>query len=84
MAADPNVQLVLDCHTDLGESPVWDARTGRLYFVDINEKRIHVYTPADKQHFTIDAPVSSACCMAKSCGGNGRAAHCQAGSALEQ
>ena len=59
MAADPNVQLVLDCHTDLGESPVWDARTGRLYFVDINEKRIHVYTPADKGHFTIDAPVSS-------------------------
>lgn len=58
MAADPNVQLVLDCHTDLGESPVWDARTGRLYFVDINEKQIHVYTPSDKQHFTIDAPVS--------------------------
>lgn len=57
MAADPNVQLVLDCHTDLGESPVWDARTGRLYFVDINEKHIHVYTPGDKQHFVIDAPV---------------------------
>lgn len=64
MTADHSVQLVLDCHTDLGESPVWDARTGRLYFVDINEKRIHVYTPADKNHFTIDAPVSSVSSLA--------------------
>ena len=61
MSANPQVQLVLDCHTDLGESPVWDERTGRLYFVDINEKRIHVYTPETKDHFTIDAPVSSLC-----------------------
>ncbi len=59
MGGDPTVQLVLDCHTDLGESPVWDQRTGRLYFVDISEKHIHVYTPADKTHFVIDAPVSS-------------------------
>lgn len=59
MSADPRVQLVLDCHTDLGESPVWDERTGRLYFVDINEKKIHVFTPENKEHFTIDAPVSS-------------------------
>ena len=58
MGGDPNVKLVLDCHTDLGESPVWDARTGRLYFVDINEKQIHVYTPSDEKHFVIDAPVS--------------------------
>lgn len=58
MSGDPKVQLVLDCHTDLGESPVWDERTGRLYFVDINEKRIHVYHVESKEHFTIDAPVS--------------------------
>ena len=58
MGGDPSVKLVLDCHTDLGESPVWDARTGRLYFVDINEKQIHVYTPSDEKHFVISAPVS--------------------------
>ncbi len=62
MGGDPSVKLVLDCHTDLGESPVWDARTGRLYFVDINEKHIHVYTPQDKNHFVISAPVSSRTC----------------------
>lgn len=37
-------RLVVDAHTDLGESPTWDARTGRLYFVDINKNTIHVYT----------------------------------------
>ena len=60
MSPAPEVKLVLDCHTDLGEGPVWDERTGRLYFVDINEKRIHVYTPeasGDDKHFTIDTPV---------------------------
>jgi len=61
MSANPQVQLVLDCHTDLGESPVWDERTGRLYFVDINEKRIHVYTPETKDHFTIEAPSTVGC-----------------------
>ncbi|KAL0033741.1 hypothetical protein WJX77_003366 [Trebouxia sp. C0004] len=61
MGGDPSVKLVLDCHTDLGESPVWDARTGRLYFVDINEKHIHVYTPQDKNHFVIDAPSTVGC-----------------------
>jgi sugar lactone lactonase YvrE len=37
-------RLVVDAHTDLGESPTWDARTGRLYFVDINKATIHVFT----------------------------------------
>lgn len=59
--AEPQVNLVLDSQTDLGEGPVWDERTGRLYFVDINKQQIHVYTPsaqgADK-HFTISTPVS--------------------------
>jgi hypothetical protein len=36
--------LVVDAHTELGESPTWDARTGRLYFVDINKATIHVFT----------------------------------------
>ncbi|WP_300003012.1 SMP-30/gluconolactonase/LRE family protein [uncultured Cedecea sp.] len=29
----------------LGESPVWDARTGRLYFIDITEGKINVWHP---------------------------------------
>lgn len=62
--AEPQVNLVLDSQTDLGEGPVWDERTGRLYFVDINKQQIHVYTPsaqgADK-HFTISTPSTVGC-----------------------
>lgn len=64
MSPAPEVKLVLDCHTDLGEGPVWDERTGRLYFVDINEMRIHVYTPGatgDDKHFTITTPSTVGC-----------------------
>lgn len=37
----PIVELLLDLHTDLGESIIWDERVQRLYFVDINAKKIY-------------------------------------------
>ena len=40
-SSPPIVELVLDVHTDLGESITWDERTQRLYFVDINSKEIY-------------------------------------------
>ena len=43
-------------NADLGEAPTWDARTQRLFFVDINAKKIHVLQYDTKEHFTIDAP----------------------------
>lgn len=30
----------------LGEGPVWDARTGHLWFVDIKQRQVHRYDPA--------------------------------------
>ena len=42
--------------TDLGEAPTWDARTGRLYFVDINMRAIHVWEAATGEHTTIEGP----------------------------
>lgn len=51
-----DIQLVLDAKTDLGESPAWDARSQRLYFVDIYGKSIHIYDPATKEHVQIDTP----------------------------
>jgi len=36
---------VANTRADLGESPVWDARTGALYFVDITGGRIHRLLP---------------------------------------
>lgn len=37
-----SVSLALDCKTSLGESPFADP-SGRVYFVDINGKRVHWY-----------------------------------------
>src|ERR1044071_7606488 len=36
-----NVELVADTKATLGESPIWDARTQTLYWVDILDKRIY-------------------------------------------
>ncbi|MBL9216778.1 MAG: SMP-30/gluconolactonase/LRE family protein [Opitutaceae bacterium] len=38
--------IVWPLQAPLGEGPMWDARTGRLYFVDIIPGRLHAYEPA--------------------------------------
>jgi sugar lactone lactonase YvrE len=47
-----NVECVLDAKADLGEGPVWDHRTGHLWWVDSTGGSIHRYDPvsgADEQ-----------------------------------
>ncbi|GAB4813394.1 hypothetical protein N2152v2_000440 [Parachlorella kessleri] len=50
MAGEPTCTLALDAKCNLGESPVWDDRTGTVYFVDINENTIHAFRPEDGTH----------------------------------
>src|SRR5258705_12795313 len=40
VAADSPVQCVADVHAVLGEGPVWVAREGALYWVDINARKV--------------------------------------------
>lgn len=40
-----DVELVLDAHAGLGEGPLWDARTGRLHWVDVMAGLVHTYDP---------------------------------------
>lgn len=35
---------------DLGEGPHWDAKTRKLYFVDIFGNSIHQYDPESNKH----------------------------------
>ena len=42
MRDDRGVRKVARVQSELGESPMWDARTGLLYFVDITEGKINV------------------------------------------
>lgn len=48
------VELALDCRCELGEGPIWDDRSGRLLFVDINGHAVHVYDPRSGAHDTHD------------------------------
>lgn len=50
------IEVVVDSKTDLGESPTWDARVQRLYFVDINSNNIHYWDATTKSHVVIEAP----------------------------
>lgn len=44
------VDVAVDCRCELGEGPIWDDRTGRLLFVDINGHAVHVYDPQSGAH----------------------------------
>ncbi|MED2974268.1 SMP-30/gluconolactonase/LRE family protein [Fictibacillus sp. B-59209] len=39
------VELVLDAKATLGEGPSWDSKRHLLYWVDILEKKLHLYNP---------------------------------------
>ncbi|MEP3276717.1 MAG: SMP-30/gluconolactonase/LRE family protein [Stappiaceae bacterium] len=49
-------RVAVPCANDLGESPVWCWRTGRLYWTNIRAKTIHVLSPDTGETWTIDAP----------------------------
>jgi sugar lactone lactonase YvrE len=42
------VELAVDSRDNLGESPVWEARSQRLYWIDINGKRLSAFEPATR------------------------------------
>lgn len=46
--------LLLDAKATLGEGPIWDARENVLWWVDINECRLHRFDPATKNNTTYD------------------------------
>jgi sugar lactone lactonase YvrE len=42
------VELAADCASNLGESPIWEARSQRLYHIDINGRTLLAYEPATR------------------------------------
>src|SRR5437773_5121998 len=45
MAADQDVELLVDARAEIGEGPVWDGERGRLIWVDIAGRLIHEFEP---------------------------------------
>lgn len=48
------MECVWALSTALGEGPLWDSRSGTLWFVDIKQGRIHALDPAGDQRVTLE------------------------------
>ena len=40
-----NAMLILDTRSVLGEGPIWNNEKGQLYWIDIERRQLHIYTP---------------------------------------
>ena len=54
MATVVAANLILDVHAELGEGPIWDPSRRRLFFVDINGRRLHVFDPSTGGHRSME------------------------------
>jgi sugar lactone lactonase YvrE len=62
-------ELVLDARADLGEGPVWDARTRELLWVDIMVGLVHRYDPATGNDIAVDVGQPVGCVVPRARGG---------------
>lgn len=54
---EPKLRYLIDTPLQVGESPVWDDRTGNVWFVDITAPAIFRLAPSGKlDHFPMPAP----------------------------
>lgn len=58
-------ELILDVKATLGEGPSWEQEKKILYWVDILEKKIHVFDPNSKSNRTIEVDQYVGGCCSK-------------------
>ena len=51
-----HIEIALEARAANGESPGWDERRGRLYFVDMRAPALHVFDPRSGRHDWWDMP----------------------------
>jgi sugar lactone lactonase YvrE len=62
-------ELVLDARADLGEGPLWDARTAELLWVDIMAGLLHRFDPATGNDVALDVGQPVGCVVPRASGG---------------
>ena len=68
MAMNDGIEVVTAAGAELGEGPVWDARSGRLAWVDITARLLHLTDP-DGATDTIDVPLPVGAVAPRAAGG---------------
>ena len=63
------VEVVVDAGAHLGESPVWDVRTGRLAWVDILGRRLHRTDPTTGATDSTELPLDIGAIAPRAAGG---------------
>lgn len=53
----PKVELAYKIQAQLGEGPIWSAKTQKLLWVDILDKKLHIYDPAKNENRSLDVPL---------------------------
>ena len=66
---EPGVDVVLAADAELGEGPVWDARSGRLAWVDILGRRVHLTDPRTGETESIEMPLDVGAIAPRAAGG---------------
>ena len=69
MAISDGIEVVTAAGAELGEGPVWDARSGRLVWVDIIAKRIHLTDPVGGGSEVIEVPLHVGAVAPRAAGG---------------
>jgi sugar lactone lactonase YvrE len=65
----PEAELFVDARARLGEGPVWDARSGRLVWVDIEGRALHSTDPATGATTTHSMPLPIGIAVPRQSGG---------------
>ena len=65
----PAVRVALEAGAELGEGPVWDSRSGRLLWVDILGRAVHIFDPQTGADRSVAVPGMPGIAMPRRGGG---------------
>lgn len=68
-AREDQVEVVVAAHCELGEGPVWDARTGRIAWIDVLGRRVYLHDPATGATEAIATPLDVGAIVPRRAGG---------------
>lgn len=64
-----NIQAILTTRMQLGECPLWHVQEAALYWIDIDGRAVHRFTPADGAHRSWAMPSEPGCIARNAAGG---------------